>query len=212
MKIHKRLLYLSMCRLPHKHKIFVAGNHDVAFKHKSREETQALLTTAIYLQDSGVTLEGIRFYGTPWTTYGKIFPQGFGFATSRLTAAKHWEAIPEDMDVLLTHQPPFAIRDLAWRRRWGGNHAVCATCDKRHPDFHHWGDKALLKNVEERVKPKVHIFGHVHDDHGTKLQNGTWFINAALPLQPQPFVVNYYIDPAAGSSSSLGSSSRNTET
>jgi predicted MPP superfamily phosphohydrolase len=55
--------------LPHKHKIVIAGNHEIGFNKLTKEEIQKqILTHCVYLQDSELLLEGIRFYGTPWTT------------------------------------------------------------------------------------------------------------------------------------------------
>ena len=56
-------------RLPHKHKIFVAGNHETNFPRHTADQIQADLPSAIYLQDSYVDLEGIRIYGSPWSGY-----------------------------------------------------------------------------------------------------------------------------------------------
>ena len=51
--------------LPHKHKIIIAGNHDLAFE-ENPIAARSWITNAIYLQDESVTLEGLKFYGSPW--------------------------------------------------------------------------------------------------------------------------------------------------
>lgn len=53
-------------KLPHKYKIFVAGNHEGALEKHTPEDIQRQLHNTVYLQDSGVTLLGIKIYGTPW--------------------------------------------------------------------------------------------------------------------------------------------------
>lgn len=52
--------------LPHKHKIFVAGNHDWLFETDETLARQILHKDIIYLQDSEITVEGLRIYGSPW--------------------------------------------------------------------------------------------------------------------------------------------------
>lgn len=73
--------------------------------------------------------------------------------------AKLWSAIPEGVDIVVTHGPPMGILDCTSK----GLHAGC---------------EALLKRIEQ-VKPKVHIFGHIHEAYGRKDINGTTFINAS---------------------------------
>jgi predicted phosphohydrolase len=53
-------------KLPHRHKIVICGNHDWCFQEKPAE-ARARLTNAIYLEDSGCEIEGLTFYGSPWT-------------------------------------------------------------------------------------------------------------------------------------------------
>ena len=57
-----------MVSLPHSKKVFIAGNHDWMFQTDSeRAKILALERGLIYLQDSEVTIEGFRIYGSPWT-------------------------------------------------------------------------------------------------------------------------------------------------
>jgi Icc-related predicted phosphoesterase len=42
-----------------------------------------------------------------------------------------------------------------------------------------WGCPVLLKELVERVKPKFHCCGHMHEDYGVKVLGNTVFINAA---------------------------------
>ena len=81
-----------------------------------------------------------------------------------------WDQIPEHLDVLITHGPPFGIRDQI------------------NPSAEHLGCKELRKAVDEK-KPKVHVFGHAHGGAGT-LDNGTTIsVNAAfLNERYKPFL------------------------
>lgn len=141
--------------LPHKHKVVIAGNHEFLCQ-ENREEAERILSNAIYLQDSGVRLGGLYFWGSPWQ------PEYGGWAFNLPTGAplqKKWEQIPDHTDVLITHGPPRGILDC-------NGYLECG-CDD------------LLKAVE-RVKPALHVFGHIHAAAGSLLQEGTQFINAAL--------------------------------
>lgn len=71
-----------------------------------------------------------------------------------------WAEIPEDLDVLITHGPPFGILD----RTTNGENAGCPH---------------LLKAVQSR-KPKIHFFGHIHEGYGMREKDGTVFVNASL--------------------------------
>ena len=51
--------------LPHRHKVVIAGNHDFLFEQSPRQ-ARRLLKSAEYLQDSGLTIEGVRIWGSPW--------------------------------------------------------------------------------------------------------------------------------------------------
>lgn len=93
--------------LPHRHKIVIAGNHDWAFQETPELARQAL-TSAIYLEDSGVEIEGVRFWGSPWTP---IF-MNWAFMLGRGEPLyEKWQLIPDDTDVLITHGPPQGIGD-----------------------------------------------------------------------------------------------------
>ena len=54
-------------KLPHKIKIFVAGNHDWLFQTDNRYARLLLANSQIiYLQDSSVQIGDIKIYGSPW--------------------------------------------------------------------------------------------------------------------------------------------------
>lgn len=143
--------------LPHRHKIIIAGNHDLYFEEESFL-AKALITNAIYLNDSGVEIEGLNIWGSP------ISPnyQSWAFNRERGEAIrKHWEMIPEDTHILITHCPPFGILDFNDK----GKHEGC---------------KDLLEIVQQKTKPYLHIFGHLHDAHGQVKIGDTTFVNASI--------------------------------
>ena len=158
--------------LPHPHKIVIAGNHDFCFE-SDRVAYEKILTHCIYLQDQEVTLNGVKFYGSPWQPW--FYDRAFSLERGSEIRAK-WDLIPEGIDVLITHCPPFGIGDLATQ----GETAGC---------------RDLLEAVE-RIKPDVHIFGHIHEGYGTTTNGATTFINASgcdqlYQLANQPIVYDF---------------------
>ena len=141
--------------LPHRHKILVAGNHDWAFAEHA-EHARALLTGIHYLQDTRISVEGRSFWGSPWQPAFNDW--AFNLPRGEALAAK-WALVPEGIDVLVTHGPPAGFGDHS---STSGRHG----CDD------------LLRRVRDlRAKPKVHLFGHIHDDGGAWFDDGTWFVN-----------------------------------
>ncbi|NOQ37029.1 MAG: metallophosphoesterase [Methylococcaceae bacterium] len=147
--------YLSS--LPHPYKIVIAGNHDWPFESQSLA-AQQLLTEAIYLQDNAVEIEGLKIYGSPWQP--EFFSWAFNLPRGKLLREK-WDLIPVDCDILITHSPPFLIRD----QLKNGEHVGC---------------EMLKTALETTIKPKVHIFGHIHEAYGLYETNETTYANACL--------------------------------
>ena len=97
--------------LPHKHKIVIAGNHDFALE--TNPAIVKLLGDVTYLIDSSVTLDGIKFYGAPWTP--RFGPWAFMLPRDGQELAYKWAMIPMDADVVITHGPPHGVMDMAER-------------------------------------------------------------------------------------------------
>lgn len=142
-------------RQRHAHKIVIAGNHDFLFERRPRE-AQALIKHATYLEDSGTVAAGLRVWGSPWQPW--FYDWAFNLRTEAERAEK-WARMPDGIDVLVTHSPPYGIGDL---------------CDNGQRP----GCKALLRRVLE-VKPRLHVFGHIHEDRGWWRWGETLFVNAA---------------------------------
>jgi Icc-related predicted phosphoesterase len=146
---------LWLGQLPHPHKIVIAGNHDFCFE-SNPQEAKAQLTNGIYLQDQAIEIMGIKFYGSPWTP---VFFDWAFMANPGPQMAEIWSKVPKDIDVLITHGPPKGICDLTDQ----GDSAGC---------------QELLAALNT-VKPKYHIFGHIHEGRGIKKNNGITFLNAS---------------------------------
>ena len=138
-----------------RHRVVCAGNHDRYFEN-APQQARELLTNATYLENTGATLDGVAFWGSPYT------PEfmNWAFMYQRGSGARHWELIPDNLDVLITHGPPLGI------------------LDQTAPGEAHLGCAELLDTVK-RKKPRVHIFGHIHGGAGTFENDETRFINAA---------------------------------
>ena len=144
----------ALAALPHRWKVVIAGNHDFALEEGGRHPV-TIPEGVTYLQDSGVTLDGVRFWGAPWTPYFG----GWAFNVRRGPAlAKVWARIPEDTDVLVTHGPPHGILDAV-----RGELVGCAD----------------LLQALERVRPRLHVCGHIHESYGTRTRRGCIHVNAA---------------------------------
>jgi len=145
--------------LPHHIKIFIAGNHDRLFE-TDPERARGLLHPSIhYLQDSEVTIAGIRIYGSPWQP--RFNDWAFNLERGKALKEK-WDHIPPGIDILVTHCPPYGIGDT-------------------YPGSGPIGCADLAKAVR-RISPRYHIFGHVHHGHGvyTKRGHRTIYVNAAI--------------------------------
>lgn len=139
------------------HKTCIAGNHDVALTEPKVNVAFANSKNFTYLEDSSVSVEGKTFYGTPWTpTFG-----GWPGMRDRGPALRRtWGAIPDDIDILVTHGPPQGILDITEDRE---THAGCAD---------------LAYHVR-RARPALHLFGHIHTGYGHRTEGNTHYVNAS---------------------------------
>ncbi|WP_033445110.1 metallophosphoesterase family protein [Gillisia marina] len=143
-------------KTPYKHKILIAGNHDFYFQKKSHKLIQTIPTNIHYLEDSGVTIENINFWGSPYTPGDNTW----AFTKDRgRPLSQHWNKIPKKTNVLITHSPPFGVLDELDNKTMVG-----------------------CKNLIERLSEldiTHHIFGHVHNDYGKVKTERTTFINSS---------------------------------
>lgn len=154
-------------QLPIKHKIFVAGNHDVSIERGIIFKNDFTDHGIIHLWDEEIVIEGFKIYGSPYTP---SFGNGWAFNKDRAKISRVWENIPDDTDVLVTHGPPKGILDLSYDR------------DNK---LEFCGDSALGKRIKA-IQPKLVCFGHIHNckdivnqgytklaDHDTIYSNGS---------------------------------------
>lgn len=159
--------------LKFKHKLFIAGNHDFFLEQAHpRIIEQMIPKGVVYLNDSSCEIDGLMLWGSPITPWFN----NWAFNRSRGAEIKqHWDLIPDDTDVLITHGPPFGILDeTVYSKRTG--------CEE------------LLLKVYQ-IKPKLHVFGHIHEDYGQHTKDETIFLNASVlddhyQLMHQPLVID----------------------
>jgi Icc-related predicted phosphoesterase len=166
--------------LPHKHKVLIAGNHDVTLDPYIRGSRQSFFEenddshwihryffdrirkskNVHYLDNSGVTIEGLNFWGsaaTPKFGYGWAFNYDRGPAIDAI-----WEKIPENTDILITHGPPFGVLDSV---KYGSTIGV--------------GCSNLSGRISER-NIKAHFFGHIHESYGHSEVHGVHYFNCCF--------------------------------
>jgi Icc-related predicted phosphoesterase len=123
--------------LPYLHKIFVTGNHDLCLWEA--EGIEDLPDNVHFLQDKSIVIEGIKFFG-------------LGYDHQEML-------IPDDADIVVTHEPPIMILDRSAGIHWGN---------------------APIRNRIQTIKPRYHLFGHAHESYGTIKQDNIMYSNASL--------------------------------
>lgn len=151
-------------RIPLKHKIWIAGNHDGSIQRGLIRPLEASVDT-IYLQDSHCIIDGIKFWGSPWTpSFGDWY-----FMKKRGKLAPIYNQIDLDTDVIIQHGPPKGILDLT-----------------ENPDgsLERCGCKEFL-NACEAIRPKAVLFGHIHNctdivNQGVLIRDGIIYSNGSI--------------------------------
>lgn len=157
-QVERFLLWFSA--QPHRHKIFIAGNHDWLFEREPDRAAGLLARhpALVYLQDSGVVIEGLRFWGSPWQP--AFCDWAFNLPRQGPGLREAWNRIPGATDVLITHGPPHGVLDQVR----GGAHLGCEELESR----------------VGAVRPRVHVFGHIHDGYGMARAGSTLMVNASI--------------------------------
>lgn len=157
--------------LNYEHKICIAGNHDIYLDTQylngggSQSGIDAILPPHVkYLHNSGCEINGFKFWGSP------VSPYFFGWAFNENRGAdiqKHWNQIPPETDVVITHGPAHGYGDLC-------------------PNFNNpienvrVGCNNLRQTLEKNINPSLHVFGHVHAGYGVYVNANTLFVNASI--------------------------------
>lgn len=140
--------------LAHPHKVVIAGNHDFCFEKDPA--ARQWITHATYLQDEAIEIGGLRLYGSPWQP--RFFDWAFNLDRGE-PLREVWSRIPAETDVLITHGPPFGVLDRTSR-------GLRVGCEE-------------LFAAVQRIRPRLHVFGHIHEGAGRVDRDGTTFVNAS---------------------------------
>jgi len=147
-----------LCDQPHKHKIFVAGNHDVAMWDAKIE---GLPDNVHVLSDSSVLIDGKLFYGAPMQ---------MGVKNGKLMAVAQYHLISQGVDVLITHQPPMDILDLDGAGRHFGSAKLLKRVTELKPQLHLFGHVHSAYGITLR-NDITFVNGSVVDDHYSLMTN-----------------------------------------
>ena len=151
--------------LPIARKIFVPGNHSAA--------VEAGLICRESYPDVTFLIHESTTYGA-WRIFGSPYTPRFGewsYMRKRSDLDEIWKTIPGHTDWLLTHTPPRGVMDL--------------TTNNDGPGLVQVGCTALWRHVHDRIRPRLHAFGHLHDEkhiqnYGRFSKGRTHYLNAAI--------------------------------
>ncbi len=151
---------------PARYKVVIPGNHDY-LAEREPDRVRAIIendNTRLLIGESTEVL-GLKIYGSPWTPWFMNWAYNFNKNDDGTQAQAHWDKIPDDTDILLTHGPPYKKHDRVNQ--------------PRHGEDPHVGCKQLLDRVLQ-VKPILSLFGHIHEGYGTSSNRDTYFCNASM--------------------------------
>jgi len=144
------------------YKILIAGNHDETIAARGYNWTKDICDYygIIYLQDTSIEIEGIKIHGSPWSNeFGN-----WVFMANDFELDQHWQKIPDDTNILITHGPAFG------------------KCDEVYQDIQqpHVGSRTLDMRIRELKKLTHHFVGHIHDCGGEIHQDRYTTYNASI--------------------------------
>lgn len=163
--------------------VMIAGNHDFGFESRPELFAQACQDrNVILLNDSGVDLEGVKLWGSPVSPWFHSWAFNRARTPAEITSKHgwikdHWDLIPDDTEILITHGPPANILD---------------GCTYANGDLRERVGCYELMNKILKTQVKLHVFGHIHEARGVQYVGPTTFVNASsldrmyMPWQQKP--------------------------
>jgi len=155
--------------LPAKEKIFTPGNHDI-FCEKREPEARELCQQygVILLINESYISNNVKIFGSP--NSNMVFNR-FAFSSfdDKEDLGKIYGEIPEDVDILVTHQPPYGLMDEIIRKFKVKDNV---------------GSRELKRRLESLNDLKYHFFGHVHQGQGIYWNTQYYSVNAAKRKRP----------------------------
>lgn len=152
--------------------VFIAGNHDRSFDPKFNLESEtekplwlqealnSLPSSVQYLENQSIMVGGLKVWGSPVTPW--FHGDRWAFNKRRgFDIAEVWDQIPMDTDIIVTHGPSAGKLDYT-------------TYDKLYVGCEN------LRYKIKALKPKLHIFGHIHEGYGMDYDDDTTYYNASI--------------------------------
>jgi len=179
--------WMGKMKSKYNHVITTCGNHEEEVETKHLEEFKKFCDQhgVIYLEDSGVELEGIKIWGSPvtpwffdWGWNRSIRDDGMVYSPPRFGGGgavfkpvppikPHWDKIPADINILITHGPPYGILDEL-------------VFPDGTPKGEFVGCPHLLDKIQQLKELELHLFGHIHCQYGQKHIYGKSFYNVSV--------------------------------
>jgi len=146
--------------------IVILGNHD-RWSGYDIPTMKSMLNNAIVLASEEISVNGLRIFGISWDRN-----QPDGRPDNSSVAQDLFSKIPENVDILMTHCPPYQIFDSIG-------------------DTHTWGSSQILRQFIEQRRPKVHLFGHLHEQRGVWIKHeGSNQYTGGVEFKPWDFPSN----------------------
>lgn len=140
----------------YKKKIYISGNHDNFLVNCLTTAKAKLLNLneepedREYLCDEQTEFEDLKIWGSPWSPwFHGVNPHCKAFMGSENDLKKKYDLIPNDIDILITHGPPMHVLDKNNRDISCGSYQ--------------------LREALERIRPMLHVFGHIHEQGDKQL-------------------------------------------
>eukprot|EP00438_Fugacium_kawagutii_P023088 Skav220071 [mRNA] locus=scaffold262:122964:134903:+ [translate_table: standard] len=140
--------WLGTIKHKYQHMFIIAGNHDF-WDTNSRLNRGWMAESEAQSPDyfqSKITNAKVLNHELAEVLGLKIWGAGWHARRGDSRSGNAYDDIPEGIDILVTHDAPFGIFDMT-----GGGH---------------WGSSHELLGAIYRTKPKVHLFGHIHEQRG----------------------------------------------
>jgi Icc-related predicted phosphoesterase len=168
-----------ICNQNYEEKIIIAGNHDNFLQsmdeHRMWRYWDKVGVT--YLCDSGTEFEGLKIWGIPWSKrFIGMNPHCMAFTYDD----ENWfydekiAKIPVDVDILITHSPPYSILDKV-------------------TDGYSVGSSSIFNWLKYMGRPRLHVFGHIHEAYGQKEIFPTY--NDKMMISVNASIMNEHYDP-----------------
>lgn len=145
-------------QIPAQHIVVIPGNHELYFENALPQSKDWLIDVCPkvnLLIEESIEINGVNIYGSPITP----FFYAWAWNRYRYEIKPHWDNIPENTDILITHGGPYSILDQTIYGQSVG-------CEYLYDRIKH-------------IKPDLHIFGHIHAAKGEKHFDGTSYYNVS---------------------------------